>query len=101
LGGRGRWISEFEANLVYRINSRTARAIQGNPVSKKQEREREKERDRDGGKRGEREREREREIEEGEGGGRERERERERIDTITTENSRKTLFCFSRHGFSV
>ena len=30
----GRWISEFEASLVYRVNSRTARAIQRNPVSK-------------------------------------------------------------------
>jgi hypothetical protein len=28
LGGRGRWISEFEANLVYRVSSRTARATQ-------------------------------------------------------------------------
>jgi hypothetical protein len=35
LGGRGRWISEFEASLVYRVSSRTARAIQKNPVSKK------------------------------------------------------------------
>jgi hypothetical protein len=26
LGGRGRWISEFKANLVYRVSSRTARA---------------------------------------------------------------------------
>jgi hypothetical protein len=34
LGGRGRWISEFEASLVYRVCSRTARATQGNPVSK-------------------------------------------------------------------
>jgi hypothetical protein len=34
-GGRGRWISEFEASLVYRVNPRTARAIQRNPVSKK------------------------------------------------------------------
>jgi hypothetical protein len=25
LGGRGRWISEFEASLVYRVSSRTAR----------------------------------------------------------------------------
>jgi hypothetical protein len=32
LGGRGRWISEFEASLVYRVSSRTARAIQKNPV---------------------------------------------------------------------
>jgi hypothetical protein len=29
-------ISEFEAGLVYRVSSRTARAIQTNPVSKKQ-----------------------------------------------------------------
>ena len=35
LGGRGRWISEFEASLVYRVSSRTARAIQRNPVLKK------------------------------------------------------------------
>jgi hypothetical protein len=34
LGGRGRWISEFEASLVYRVSSRTARAIQRNPVLK-------------------------------------------------------------------
>jgi hypothetical protein len=36
LGGRGRWISEFETSLVYRVSSRTARAIQRNPVSIKQ-----------------------------------------------------------------
>jgi F0F1-type ATP synthase assembly protein I len=36
LGGRGRQISEFEASrLVYRVSSRTARATQRNPVSKK------------------------------------------------------------------
>jgi hypothetical protein len=35
LGGRGRWISEFEASLVYRVSSRTARSTQRNPVSKK------------------------------------------------------------------
>jgi hypothetical protein len=34
LGGRGRRISEFEASLVYRVSSRTARAIQRNPVLK-------------------------------------------------------------------
>jgi hypothetical protein len=28
LGGRGRRISEFEASLVYKVSSRTARAIQ-------------------------------------------------------------------------
>jgi hypothetical protein len=36
LGGRGRQISEFEACLVYRVSSRTARAMQRNPVSKKE-----------------------------------------------------------------
>jgi hypothetical protein len=34
LGSRGRRISEFEVSLVYRVSSRTARAIQRNPVSK-------------------------------------------------------------------
>jgi hypothetical protein len=34
--GRGSRISEFEASLVYKVSSRTARAIQRNPVSKKQ-----------------------------------------------------------------
>jgi hypothetical protein len=36
LGGRGRWISEFEASLVYKVSSRTAGATQRNPVSKNQ-----------------------------------------------------------------
>jgi hypothetical protein len=36
LGGRGKRISEFEASLVYKVSSRTARAIQRNPVSKNQ-----------------------------------------------------------------
>jgi hypothetical protein len=48
LGGRGRQISGFEANLVYKVSSRTARAIQRNPVSKnRRERERERERETD------------------------------------------------------
>jgi hypothetical protein len=42
LGGRGKQISEFEANLVYRVSSRTARAIQRNPVSKKQKKKKKK-----------------------------------------------------------
>ena len=29
------WISEFEASLVYMVSSRTARAVQRDPVSKK------------------------------------------------------------------
>jgi hypothetical protein len=33
LGCRGRWISEFKASLVYKVSSRTARAMQRNPVS--------------------------------------------------------------------
>jgi hypothetical protein len=36
LGGRGRWISKLEANLVYRVSYRTARATLRNPVSKNQ-----------------------------------------------------------------
>jgi hypothetical protein len=35
LGRQSRWISEFEASLVYKMSSRTARAIQRNPVSKR------------------------------------------------------------------
>jgi hypothetical protein len=34
LGGRGRRISEFKASLVYKVSSRTARAVERNPVSK-------------------------------------------------------------------
>jgi hypothetical protein len=34
LGGRGKWISEFEAILIYRVSSRTAKATQRNPVLK-------------------------------------------------------------------
>jgi hypothetical protein len=35
LEGKGRQISEFEASLVYRVSSRTARAMQKNPDLKK------------------------------------------------------------------
>jgi hypothetical protein len=54
LGGESRQISEFEASLVYKVSSRTARAIQRNPVLRKtkpnqtkpnQQRERERERE--------------------------------------------------------
>jgi hypothetical protein len=34
LGGRGRQISEFEASVVYKVSSRTAKSIQRNPVLK-------------------------------------------------------------------
>jgi hypothetical protein len=34
LGGSGRLVSEFEASLIYKVSSRTARATQRNPVSK-------------------------------------------------------------------
>ena len=34
-GGRNRWSSEFEASMVYRVSSRTARAIQRNCVLEK------------------------------------------------------------------
>jgi hypothetical protein len=36
MGGRGRLISKFEASLVYRLISRTARATQRNSVSRNQ-----------------------------------------------------------------
>jgi hypothetical protein len=42
MGGRGRRISEFEASLVYRVSSRTARATQRNPVSKNQKKKKKK-----------------------------------------------------------
>ena len=42
LGGRGRQISQFEASLVYRVSSRTARATQRNPISKKTKRKKER-----------------------------------------------------------
>jgi hypothetical protein len=43
LGGRGRRISEFEASLVYRVRSRTARATQRNPVLKNKPKKKKKE----------------------------------------------------------
>jgi hypothetical protein len=42
LGGRDRWVSEFEASLVYRVSSRTARAKQRDPVSEKKEKRKKK-----------------------------------------------------------
>jgi len=36
--------SEFEASLLYRVSSRTARATQRNPVSKKKKKKRKEER---------------------------------------------------------
>jgi hypothetical protein len=42
LGGRCRWISEFEASLVYKVSSRTARATQENPISKKKKKKKKK-----------------------------------------------------------
>jgi hypothetical protein len=36
LGGRGRKISEFEASLVYKVSSRTARATEKPCLEKKQ-----------------------------------------------------------------
>jgi hypothetical protein len=35
LGGRGKQISEFEASLVCRVSSRTARATKRNSVSRR------------------------------------------------------------------
>jgi hypothetical protein len=42
LRGRGRQISEFEASLVYRVSSRTAKATQRNPDSNKKTKNRNK-----------------------------------------------------------
>jgi hypothetical protein len=39
LGNRGKWISEFEAGLVLRVSSKTARGTQRNPVSNRQKKE--------------------------------------------------------------
>jgi hypothetical protein len=66
LGGRGRWISEFETSLIYTVSSNTARAIQRNPVSKNKNKQTNKQTKQNNKKRRnkrEREREREREIE--------------------------------------
>jgi hypothetical protein len=41
LGGRGSQISEFKANLVYKVSSRTARATQRNHVSGKKKKKKE------------------------------------------------------------
>jgi hypothetical protein len=57
LGGRAKQISEFEASLVYRVSSRTARAIQTEKKKKKKRKKEKKER------RKERKRERDREKE--------------------------------------
>jgi hypothetical protein len=43
LGGRGRWISEFEPSLVYKVSSRTARAIQRNKTKQNKNKEKEEE----------------------------------------------------------
>jgi hypothetical protein len=49
-GGRGRQISEFEASLVFKVSSRTARAIQRNSVSKNQKKKRKEKKKRQGWK---------------------------------------------------
>jgi hypothetical protein len=41
-GGRSGWVCEFEASLVYRVSSKTARATQRNLVTKKQKKENKK-----------------------------------------------------------
>jgi hypothetical protein len=87
--GRSRRISEFEASLVYRVSSRTARATQRNPVLKNQRkretnRERERERERDRERETDRERQTETERE------RETDRDRERAAWLMN-NWMKTL----------
>jgi hypothetical protein len=56
LGGRGRRISEFEASLVYRVSSRTARATQRNPVLKNKPKKKKKRRKAKEKRKGKRER---------------------------------------------
>jgi hypothetical protein len=66
LGGRDRQISEFEASLVYKVSSRTARSIQRNPVSKQKKNKKNKKKKttkKQKTKKTKRERERERERE--------------------------------------
>jgi hypothetical protein len=50
LGGRDRWISEFEASLVYKVSSRTAKTIQRNPVSEKKKKKKREEEEEEGTK---------------------------------------------------
>jgi hypothetical protein len=66
LRGRGRWISELEASLVYRVSCRTARAIQRHPVwkkRKKEEKEKEKKKKKGNEKKKEKGKEKEKEKE--------------------------------------
>ena len=42
MGGRDRRIYDFEASLVYKVNSRTARVIQKSPVSEKKKKKKKK-----------------------------------------------------------
>jgi hypothetical protein len=62
--GRGRQISEFEASLAYRVNSRKARATQRNLVSKNQ-RPNQKEKERGGGREEEKKKEKKRKKKKG------------------------------------
>ena len=41
----GRWISEFEASLIYRVSSKTVRGTQRNPVSKQTNKQTNKQKD--------------------------------------------------------
>jgi hypothetical protein len=47
LGGRGRWICEFKASLVYGVSSWPDKAKQRNPVSKRKERKKERKKERE------------------------------------------------------
>jgi hypothetical protein len=54
LGGRGRWISEFKASLVYKASSRTVRATQRNSLENNDDtgRKKKRKRGREGGGKG-------------------------------------------------
>ena len=79
---RDRRIFEFKASLVYKVSSRTSRAIQRNLASKN-----ERERDRERGRERERERERER-----------RERERENKTLLLPNPTGLCSVSLSRKG---
>jgi hypothetical protein len=70
LGGRGRWISEFEASLVYKVSSKDSQGYTEKPSLEKKGRKK--------GRKGERKKERKKE--------RKRERERERKKEINLQN---------------
>jgi hypothetical protein len=92
LEGRGRWISEFRASLVYRVSSRTARAIQRNLVSRKEKKRKEKKRK----EKKRKEKKRKEKRREGEGRGGEGRGEKRREEKRKEEKRRGFIILCSR-----